>query len=159
MKKNQLKKKINFTCLHCFPENTLIEADFENYKNNNNYSLIFYLSNILKINLEGAYADLNSDERRLRNLQNNNKIKRLFLTEGKEKLLDIEYVSTFINSKSKKNEGLSGGAIAGIIIACVALLVGASVVALILVRKKKVKVMPNSSAIDFYNSSASLNNE
>jgi len=49
LKKNQLKKKINFTCVHCFPKNTLIEADFENYKNNNNYSLIFYLSNILKL--------------------------------------------------------------------------------------------------------------
>jgi len=83
LKKNQLKKRINFTCVNCIPTDTIIEADFGNYKNNNNYSLIFYLSNILKINLEGAYADLNSDERRLRNLQNNNKIKRLFLTEGK----------------------------------------------------------------------------
>ena len=68
LKKNQLKKKINFTCVNCFPENTLIEAEFENYKNAGNYSLIFYLSNILKINLENAYADLNLDERRLRNL-------------------------------------------------------------------------------------------
>ena len=150
-----LKKTIEFICVKCFPENVRIEAYFEKNKNTENYSLTFYLSSIIKINLEGAYSDLIFYEKNLRNLQTNNN-KRLFLSEGEEQTLAIDYVPIYSNVKTKKSEGgLSAGAIVGIVVACIIVLIFASVISIYCANKKK--VLPNSSAIQFYNSSFSLN--
>ena len=129
-----------------------MQAYFEKIQNSDNYSLIFDLSEIFKINLEDAYADLNIDEPNLRNLQDNNYDKRIFLSGIKKDLLKINVIPR--NSYSKNSDGqLSGGAIAGIVIASIALLAGITILAICL-RKKN--VASHSSAIEFYNSSSSI---
>ena len=147
-----LKKPIKFVCVNCFPENIKLQAYFEKIQNSDNYSLIFDLSEIFKVNLEDAYADLNIDEPNLRNLQDNNYDKRIFLSGIKKDLLKINVIPR--NSYSKNSDGkLSGGAIAGIVIASIALLAGITILAICL-RKKN--VASHSSAIEFYNSSSSI---
>ena len=79
-------------------------------------------------------------------------IKEYFSQEKKKDLLKINIIPR--NSYSKNSGGqLSGGAIAGIVIASIALLAGVTILA-ICVRKKN--VASHSSAIEFYNSSSSI---
>ena len=119
-----------------------------------------YLSDVFKINLENAYGDFISNDKKLRYLQKNNQIKRIFLSGGDDDLLNIDYnyISTISNLKyPKKNDGLSAGAITGIVVGCVAVLIFVTVLAIYFGRKKK--AIAHSSAIEFYNSTYALNND
>ena len=150
------KLQLKFICINCFPSYSEIDAFFEKYDNDDSYSLTCYFSDIFKINLEDAY-----DNKTLRNLSENSDYEILSLKSNKnENLLNIDYnyMSTISNLKyKKKSNGLSTGAITGIVIGCVAVLICVTVLAIYFGRKKK--AIAHSSAIEFYNSSFALNND
>ena len=152
--------QLKLFCPKCFPTDFEFDGYLEKYNNADTYSLTCYLSDVFKINLENAYGDFISNDQKLRYLQKNNKGKRIFLSGGDDDLLNIDYnyISTISNLKyQKKNDGLSAGAITGIVVGCVAVLIFVTVLAIYFGRKKK--AIGHSSAIEFYNSTFALNND
>ena len=116
------------------------------------------LSNIVIINLQDAIANLTLKSDNLR-FMIENEYEKLLLSEAKDDLLDIEFSSIPISAKTlkKTSSGLSAGGIVLIVIACIVAL--ATVVLIIIFCIKPKKVREYSSAIDLYNSTATLNSE
>ena len=81
----------------------------------------------------------------------------LFISEAKEDLLDIDFSSIPINAKILKRTSRTVGSIVLIVIACVVALATVTLLIIFCIKPKNVKEY--SSAIDLYNSSATLNNE
>lgn len=153
----RMNEQLTFKCVHCYPVNSIFEASLEKY-NNTHYSLSSDLSHIVNINLQDAKANLTLKSDNLR-FMTEREYDELFLSEAKENLLDIEFSSIPINAKILKrtSSGLTVGSIVLIVIACVVALATVTLLIIFCIKPKKVKEY--SSAIDFYNSSATLNNE
>ena len=152
-----MNEQLTFKCVHCYPVNSIFEASLEKY-NNTHYSLSSDLSHIVNINLQDAKANLTLKSDNLR-FMTEREYDELFISEAKEDLLDIDFSSIPINAKILKrtSSGLTSGSIALIVIACVVALATVTLLIIFCIKPKNVKEY--SSAIDLYNSSATLNNE
>ena len=138
-----------------------MKGHFEKIGNSGLYCIKFKIKNTINTNLEGAWADLtNSLALNLRNLNTNEKLLYLSQTPRQALYIHKEYnEDTKLYFHNKKNSsGLSGGAIAGIVIGCIVVLVALSI-AFIFLRKVEKQPQLQSSAIDFYNynSTAQIN--
>ena len=126
------------------------------------YKIRFYIERSINTNLDGARIDAsNIISTRLRNLDSSNE-KYLFLSETEEEQLYIkqDYEPSgpkYYTLKGSSDSGLSGGAIAGIIIASIVVLIAVAFVFIYLNKRPKLPIL-HSSAIEFYNSSSSMQN-
>ena len=126
------------------------------------YKIRFYIERSINTNLDGARIDAsNIISTRLRNLDSSNE-KYLFLSETEEGQLYIkqDYEPSgpkYYTRKGSSDSGLSGGAIAGIIIASIVVLIAVAFVFIYLNKMPKPPIS-HSSAIEFYNSASSMQN-
>lgn len=126
------------------------------------YKIRFYIERSINTNLDGARIDAsNIISTRLRNLDSSNE-KYLFLSETEEEQLYIkqDYEPSgpkYYTLKGSSDSGLSGGAIAGIIIASIVVLIAVAFVFIYLNKMPKPPIS-HSSAIEFYNSASSMQN-
>ena len=124
--------------------------------NEGNYQMSFSLPDYITISLNAVYA-LISEITIIRRLENTNDYDKLEFRELKENQLSLPLPTPETHNyglKITKSSGLSGGAIAGIVIACVFALVGVAFVILFFLKPRpKPK---DVSAIEFYNSSLSV---
>ena len=126
------------------------------------YKIRFYIERSINTNLDGARIDAsNIISTRLRNLDSSNE-KYLFLSETEEGQLYIkqDYEPSgpkYYTRKGGSDSGLSGGAIAGIIIASIVVLIAVAFVFIYLNKRPKLPIS-HSSAIEFYNSASSMQN-
>ena len=126
------------------------------------YKIRFYIERSINTNLDGARIDAsNLISTRLRNLDSSNE-KYLFLSETEEEQLYIkqDYEPSgpkYYTLKGSSDSGLSGGAIAGIIIASIVVLIAVAFVFIYLNKMPKPPIS-HSSAIEFYNSASSMQN-
>ena len=126
------------------------------------YKIRFYIERSINTNLDGARIDAsNIISTRLRHLDSSNE-KYLFLSETEEEQLYIkqDYEPSgpkYYTLKGSSDSGLSGGAIAGIIIASIVVLIAVAFVFIYLNKMPKPPIS-HSSAIEFYNSASSMQN-
>lgn len=126
------------------------------------YKIRFYIERSINTNLDGARIDAsNIISTKLRNLDSSNE-KYLFLSETEEGQLYIkqDYEPSgpkYYTRKGSSDSGLSGGAIAGIIIASIVVLIAVAFVFIYLNKMPKPPIS-HSSAIEFYNSASSMQN-
>ena len=126
------------------------------------YKIRFYIERSINTNLDGARIDAsNIISTRLRNLDSSNE-NYLFLSETEEGQLYIkqDYEPSgpkYYTRKGSSDSGLSGGAIAGIIIASIVVLIAVAFVFIYLNKRPKLPIS-HSSAIEFYNSASSMQN-
>jgi len=80
----------------------------------------------------------------------------IHMANNTDDLVDLKMPSRIYNSKQSSN-GLGGGAIAGIVIACCVSLIAAAIVAYLCVRNPKPPVQ-EASALELYSSNTSANN-
>lgn len=124
---------------------------------NNNYTISFKFEESVNADLnEGCFANVSSKDiiEKNRRLEDNNNYKQIYLIETTEHLLRLEKSSPVINNfghKVASSSGLSGGAIAGIVIACVIVLIAVAL-AIIYFNKPSIKP-PEINALEYYNSS------
>jgi hypothetical protein len=115
-----------------------------NDKGNKKYELVCNSDKIIKAHLEGVMGKT-SGKPLLIHMANNTK-----------DLVDLKLPINNYNSKNSSN-GLSGGAIAGIVIACCVALIAAAIVAYFCVRDPKPPVQ-EATALELYTSNESGNN-
>lgn len=124
---------------------------------NNNYTISFKFEESVNADLnEGCFANVSSKDiiEKNRRLEDNNDYKQIYLIETTEHLLRLEKSSPVINNfghKVASSSGLSGGTIAGIVIACVIVLIAVAL-AIIYFNKPSIKP-PEINALEYYNSS------
>jgi len=154
------KEKLNFSYIQYY-EKKYFEGELEKIPDlkdihNYNYTLTFRIKDFIDTNLDdGCKANISQYKISRKRMLEGENIEELMLYALDPDLLRLDETSPVMNHnygrKIASSSGLSGGAIAGIVIACVVALVG---VALAFIYFKRPNIKPaDVSAIEFYNNS------
>ena len=154
------KEKLNFT-YNQYSEKKYFEGTLEKIPDSsNNYTLTFRIKDFIDTNLDdGCKANISKYKITNKRMLEGENIEELILYALDPDLLRLDETSPVMNHnygrKIASSSGLSGGAIAGIVIACVVALVGVAL-AFIYFNKPNIK-QTDASAIEFYNSNSNVN--
>ena len=154
------KEKLNFSYIQYY-EKKYFEGELEKIPDlkdihNYNYTLTFRIKDFIDTNLDdGCKANISKYKITNKRMLEGENIEELMLYALDPDLLRLDETSPVMNHnygrKIASSSGLSGGAIAGIVIACVVALVG---IALAFIYFKRPNIKPaDVSAIEFYNNS------
>lgn len=154
------KEKLNFSYIQYY-EKKYFEGELEKIPDlkdihNYNYTLTFRIKDFIDTNLDdGCKANISKYKITNKRMLEGENIEELYLMAMEPDLLRLDETSPVMNHnygrKIASSSGLSGGAIAGIVIACVVAIVG---VALAFIYFKRPNIKPaDVSAIEFYNNS------
>ena len=128
----------------------------------NNYTLTFKFKDFIDANLnKDCKADISQYKIPKKRRLEEEYFQYLMLSSDDQEMLHLDETSPEVSHnfgrKIASSSGLSGGAIAGIVIACVVAIVG---IALAFIYFKRPNIKPaDVSAIEFYNSTFALNND
>ena len=152
------KEKLNFT-YNQYSEKKYFEGTLEKIPDSsNNYTLTFRIKDFIDTNLdEGCTANISQYKITKQRRLEEEYLEELVLFATDPDILRLDETSPEVSHnfgrKIASSSGLSGGAIAGIVIACVVALVG---VALAFIYFNKPNIKPtDASAIEFYNNNNS----
>ena len=154
------KEKLNFSYIQYY-EKKYFEGELEKIPDlkdihNYNYTLTFRIKDFIDTNLDdGCKANISQYKISKKRMLEGDDLEELYLMAMEPGLLRLDETSPVMNHnygrKIASSSGLSGGAIAGIVIACVVALVG---IALAFIFFKRPNIKPaDVSAIEFYNNS------
>jgi len=154
------KEKLNFSYIQYY-EKKYFEGELEKIPDlkdihNYNYTLTFRIKDFIDTNLDdGCKANISKYKITNKRMLEGEIIEELILYALDPDLLRLDETSPVMNHnygrKIASSSGLSGGAIAGIVIACVVAIVG---IALAFIYFKRPNIKPaDVSAIEFYNNS------
>jgi len=154
------KEKLNFSYIQYY-EKKYFEGELEKIPDlkdihNYNYTLTFRIKDFIDTNLDdGCKANISKYKITNKRMLEGENIEELMLYALDPDLLRLDETSPVMNHnygrKIASSSGLSGGAIAGIVIACVVAIVG---IALAFIYFKRPNIKPaDVSAIEFYNNS------
>ena len=152
------KEKLNFSYIQYY-EKKYFEGELEKIPDlkdihNHNYTLTFRIKDFIDTNLDdGCKANISQYKISRKRMLEGDNLEELYLMAMEPGLLRLDETSPVMNHnygrKIASSSGLSGGAIAGIVIACVVALVG---IALAFIYFKRPNIKPaDVSAIEFYN--------
>ena len=139
----------------------LLRGNIETSQNKSyQYKIRFFIERSINTNLAGALIDVTDlISTKLRNLESNRI--NITLCETKDISLSVneEYISEpkYYTRKVGSGSGLSGGAIAGIIIVSIVVLIAIAFTFIYLNKRPNLPIL-HSSAIEFYNSASSMQN-
>ena len=140
----------------------LLRGNIETSQNKSyQYKIRFFIERSINTNLDGALIEVNTEliSTKLRNLESSKT--NITLCETKDISLNVneEYISEpkYYTRKVGSGSGLSGGAIAGIIIVSIVVLIAIAFTFIYLNKRPNLPIS-HSSALEFYNSSSSMQN-
>ena len=139
----------------------LLRGNIETSQNKSyQYKIRFFIERSINTNLDGALIDVTDlISTKLRNLESSKT--NITLCETKDISLNVneEYISEpkYYTRKVGSGSGLSGGAIAGIIIVSIVVLIAIAFTFIYLNKRPNLPIS-HSSALEFYNSSSSMQN-
>jgi len=139
----------------------LLRGNIETSQNKSyQYKIRFFIERSINTNLDGALIDVTDlISTKLRNLESSKT--NITLCETKDISLSVneEYISEpkYYTRKVGSGSGLSGGAIAGIIIVSIVVLIAIAFTFIYLNKRPNLPIS-HSSALEFYNSSSSMQN-
>jgi len=154
------KEKLNFTYTQ-YTEVKYFEGNLEKIPDlENNYTLTFKFKDFIDANLnKDCKADISQYKIPKKRRLEEEYFQYLMLSSDDQEMLHLDETSPEVSHnfgrKIASSSGLSGGAIAGIVIACVVALVGVAL-AFIYFNKPNIK-QTDASAIEFYNSNSNVN--
>ena len=139
----------------------LLRGNIETSQNKSyQYKIRFFIERSINTNLAGAIIDVTDlISTRLRNLESNRINITLYETKDISLNVNEEYISEpkYYTRKVGSGSGLSGGAIAGIIIVSIVVLIAIAFTFIYLNKRPNLPIS-HSSALEFYNSSSSKQN-
>ena len=139
----------------------LLRGNIETSQNKSyQYKIRFFIERSINTNLAGALIDVTDlISTRLRNLESNRINITLYETKDISLNVNEEYISEpkYYTRKVGSGSGLSGGAIAGIIIVSIVVLIAIAFTFIYLNKRPNLPIL-HSSAIEFYNSASSMQN-
>lgn len=144
------------------PYQDILSGSIEKSQNKTyQYKIRFFIQRSINTNLDGVQIDIAATSTTLRNLDST-KTKTIILSESGEESLSIvkNYQPSdpkYYTRKIGSGSGLSGGAIAGIIIASIIVLIAIAFTFIYLNKRHKPPIS-HSNAIEFYNSASSMQN-
>ena len=140
----------------------LLRGNIETSQNKSyQYKIRFFIERSINTNLDGALIEVNTEliSTKLRNLESSKT--NITLCETKDISLSVneEYISEpkYYTRKVGSGSGLSGGAIAGIIIVSIVVLIAIAFTFIYLNKRPNLPIS-HSSALEFYNSASSMQN-
>ena len=139
----------------------LLRGNIETSKNKSyQYKIRFFIERSINTNLAGALIDVTDlISTKLRNLESNRINITLYETPDISLSVNEEYISEpkYYTRKVGSGSGLSGGAIAGIIIVSIVVLIAIAFTFIYLNKRPNLPIS-HSSALEFYNSASSMQN-
>ena len=140
----------------------LLRGNIETSQNKSyQYKIRFFIERSINTNLDGALIEVNTEliSTKLRNLESSKTNITLYETKDISLSVNEEYISEpkYYTRKVGSGSGLSGGAIAGIIIVSIVVLIAIAFTFIYLNKRPNLPIS-HSSAIEFYNSASSMQN-
>ena len=139
----------------------LLRGNIETSQNKSyQYKIRFFIERSINTNLAGALIDVTDlISTKLRNLESNRINITLYETKDISLSVNEEYISEpkYYTRKVGSGSGLSGGAIAGIIIVSIVVLIAIAFTFIYLNKRPNLPIS-HSSALEFYNSASSMQN-
>ncbi len=139
----------------------LLRGNIETSQNKSyQYKIRFFIERSINTNLAGAIIDVTDlISTKLRNLESNRINITLYETKDISLSVNEEYISEpkYYTRKVGSGSGLSGGAIAGIIIVSIVVLIAIAFTFIYLNKRPNLPIS-HSSALEFYNSASSMQN-
>ena len=139
----------------------LLRGNIETSQNKSyQYKIRFFIERSINTNLAGALIDVTDlISTKLRNLESNRINITLYETKDISLNVNEEYISEpkYYTRKVGSGSGLSGGAIAGIIIVSIVVLIAIAFTFIYLNKRPNLPIS-HSSALEFYNSASSMQN-
>ena len=139
----------------------LLRGNIETSQNKSyQYKIRFFIERSINTNLAGALIDVTDlISTKLRNLESNRINITLYETTDISLSVNEEYISEpkYYTRKVGSGSGLSGGAIAGIIIVSIVVLIAIAFTFIYLNKRPNLPIS-HSSALEFYNSASSMQN-
>ena len=139
----------------------LLRGNIETSQNKSyQYKIRFFIERSINTNLDGALIDVTDlISTKLRNLESSKTNITLYETKDISLSVNEEYISEpkYYTRKVGSSSGLSGGAIAGIIIVSIVVLIAIAFTFIYLNKRPNLPIS-HSSALEFYNSASSMQN-